>query len=592
VSLETVKKALEVTRFIWVDDAFHQPRKKLEELIELHPEVAASIVEFADLIKVRQYKDITADLAQRVKELPEDRETVVRDAFLAADAEADEGRELPHNLLQSICDQLGVQAKDRLTFPQGEELIESLTDEAKEIALVLDLKETGSPDRGLDLLQRLHKRPFGGLAFIVTHEATLPTESQQESELTSKLEAMGVADMPVTVIAKERLDGGDIEHAFTVALKRAGLRKALRSVLYKADEIVRKTIGKVVKELLALQPERLEEYVFRRGRDEGESELEVIERALSASISRELRKFMSTDSAAADATRLLRALQGTELDAKAEDAGDLLEGLRRAEMWDDGEVVNDALRPLANGDVFEFDAAEASLPPSDKLFVLLGQPCDIQLRPTGRRVTEVAMLVPLSPMLGVGPPPDANGNDDDDDDADKDPELPFLFLGKRYRMRLRETAYIRLSVLDLATFRSDGRVAVTEWQAKKTTPLVDLMQGPSKVYAARIAVPSHLLANPAPTGAPQLQADEQLLLTLSAEGPWKHCRAPCHMPRFKSEDLKLPQRVTWRLIRKGRVRAPYSTFMLERVLGLMGRRAFDNDYIKPIPKEPDPLDEN
>jgi hypothetical protein len=580
MDLTAVKAALGITRIIWIDDAFYQRSAELENLIARYPDVAAEFDELAGLIAAREFRDVDAELAEQVADMSDDRQVALRDALLAADAVRDPGEELPRDALEAVCGVLGVDPADRLAFDAGEHIIAQIgADGAADVVFVVDLKDAGGPaDRGLDLLRRLDEVRFAGVTFILTHEAILPTESEQEAELTLRLADQGVTGMPVTVIAKDRLAGGDaVEETFVVALKRAGLRHALRPVLAMATQVVGSALSEVIAELLALEPERLERYVYGRGQAEGESELHVIERALTARMSRALRTFMATDDAAADATRKLRALEGVALETTAADPGDLLEKLRQAEMWDEGEVVNQALRPLANGDVFELDPAEPGVVSSEKLFVLLAQPCDVILRPKGTRDAEVGMLVPISPALPNKAPPDPQ--EIDVADGDKDPELPFRLLGQRYRMRLREIAYVRLSVLDLAAFRTDGRVVVEKGQV----PPAGLLKGAAAVYAVRTEVAAAELAKPAPTGAPAPLADERLLLTMSDVSPWRQSRMAVHVPRVTKEGLTLRQRVTWRLRRKGRVRPPYSTFMLERVLGLLGRRAFDNDYtVEPI----------
>lgn len=276
----------------------------------------------------------------------------------------------------------------------------------------------------------------------------------------------------------------------------------------------------------------------------------------------------------------LRALQSVALDNKPADSGPILSDLRNAEVWDDGEIINSALTPLANGDVFKLDDAEPDCPKSPRLFVVLGQPCDLALRSDGRRVSNVAMLVPLIELRDDGTPlPDPN--DPDEDDGVKAPAFPFRMNGKRFRLDLRSTAYVKLSILDLACFRPDGRVRVELGH----TPHSALLAGARAIYGDRTKPADDMLAAQ-PLGnqaAPALVSlDERLLLTMSDGKPWDRIRLGARLAAFEpgaGHHLKpLRDRVSWYLRRFGRIRAPYSSFLLERALRTLGRRAFDSDF--------------
>lgn len=572
--LADVKTALGVGRIVWIDDMFGQAKPELALLAMRHPEVAAGFPELRDLLAARDYRDVADDVAQVIQDQPDERQEEIGQALLQADAVPDPADELPLGALEAACDALGVAPQDRLGFDDGEAFIVAGTAGA-DVAIVIDLKDAGGPERrGLDLLDRCREVGFAGVAFIMTHDATIETEAAQEAALRGDMAAD--AALPVTVIAKDRLRAdGDVEAAMAVALKRAGLRQVLRPLLSQTGRLVADTYEEVTASLLQLEPERLQRYVYGSAADEGESELQVVERMISAGLSRAVRRFMATDAVALETTRRLRDLPDIALDIAADGPGEAIADLRQAELWDEGDVVNPSYRPLANGDVFEVDAVEPGVPVTGRLFVLLGQPCDVALRPKGTRVSDVAMLVPLFPGDGE----EAEPENVDLADGEKAPDLPFTLFGKLYQMRLRELAYVRLSILDLATFRSDGRVMVEQGQAM---PL-GMPKGSAAIYAAATNAALAVLGGAAPAGQPTLLPDERLLLTMSANAPWKQVRSACHLPPVTRDGVALRKRVTWRLRRKGRLRPPYSTFMLDRVLGLQGRRAFDKDYTAAAP---------
>ena len=397
--LEDVKRTLGVERFVWIDDMFGQERPELANLVMRHAEVAAAFPELGGLLAAREYRDVADDVAQAIGDLPDRRREEIGQALLQADARPDPADELPLNALEAACDALGVAKEDRLTFDQGERFIAG-EEAVADVAIIIDLKDAGgSAQRGLNVLERCRQAGFPGIAFIMTHDATVATEAEQEAILCGGMAADG---LPVTVIAKDRLKaGGDVEAAMTVALKRAGLRQVLRPLFASTGDLIGDTYARVSQRLLALEPERLQKYVYGAGAVEGESELHVVERALSAGLSQAVRRFMATDQAAMETTRRLRELQDIQLDAEVDGPGATLTELRQAELWDDGDIVNACFRPLSNGDVFEMDTVEPGIAAADRLFVLLAQPCDVMLRPKGQRVLEVGMLVPLVPAAAA-----------------------------------------------------------------------------------------------------------------------------------------------------------------------------------------------
>ena len=138
-----------------------------------------------------------------------------------------------------------------------------------------------------------------------------------------------------------------------------------------------------------------------------------------------------------------------------------------------------------------------------------------------------------------------------------------------------------MGVLDLACLRSDGCVRVEAGHAAPTA----LLAGGKFIYADRTAAADASLAGPVPAvkqPGQRLPIDDRLLLTMSDVKPWHlirlGTRLGAYAPAAGHHMQALPDRVTWFLRRDGRIRAPYSAFLLERALRTLGRRAFDTDY--------------
>ena len=110
-------------------------------------------------------------------------------------------------------------------------------------------------------------------AFILTHEADKKGEVQKEAELLGLMETDEALQIPICVVAKERLltpdEDGDVAEDLMIAVKRAALRKSFSAVVYSAKDVVAAAFDVAAKALLSVPPEQLEEYVFERGYKEG-----------------------------------------------------------------------------------------------------------------------------------------------------------------------------------------------------------------------------------------------------------------------------------------------------------------------------------
>lgn len=567
MAIDDIKAALGINRIVWVDDVFAQSGPELSDMVIAHPAGAEAFPELADLLDaIRAGRDVGSSVGQVIADLKPQRRDELRAAVLAAEAKEPKFKsdELPQDVVEAACTVLDVEKGDRLSFEEAAKLTVDLAGADQEIGYVIDLNESGGADeRGLAMLAELAGRGSKAIAFILTHAATEETEGTEERRLREGLGDPGDSlAMPVTVIAKKRLERG-IATAFEVGFKRAGLRSALHRVLVAARSTIIPAFDDAAKTLLQIAPEPLERHVYIRGRAEGVSELHVVERSVSAVISQQLRKFFGSDTVAIESLKSLRSLGDVELPGPAPDAKEALASLRRAEVWDDEETVNSAWSPLANGDVFQLDGSEEETRNQRRRFVLLGQPCDLILRASGTRGQNEAMLITLK-------------EDQGGEQREKVPRLPFLLDGKHWKLDFSDIAYVRLDVLDLACFRQDGRVRLDVGHAASPS----LLPGLAAVYRGRTEYLDGLLAAAAPTEAPAL--DEKLFLTMSDSrflkdvriGQRKAARAADRGTQREA----LPERVAWNLRRIGRIRVPYSSALLEQMLLLMGRRAFDLDF--------------
>jgi hypothetical protein len=568
-------------RTIWIDDQFNEaPPEKLADLLLNGWEVAVqcNFDELKAILPKAEYgaDAVRVELVEKLTELTPRRRNEMQAAVLVRETMegAIPSRELSEPTIDKICTLLGVHTEDRWTFDNAEGGLARLcADGDADVSYIVDLNDAGrSVTRGLEILKLLRDEKSKGTAFILTHDAAAKGEATKEAELRGALvEDENELSIPICVIAKQRLfeleDDRDIEETLRISIKRAGLRRSLSEVVFRAQSTVHAAFGSAAAGLLRVPPEQLEAYVFERGYKEGVSELHVVERVLTSHIAQELRMFFGTDRDVIISTRRLRALRAIELKAVPTDPDPNLAAFRLAEVWESEELINSALAPIACGDVFEADSHENSVKNIVRKFILLAQPCDIALRPEGKeRSQKTAFLVPLTKVKGKVT-------------SEKNAKLPLLpcKLGEdHWACDFRNATTIKTAILDLASFRTDGRVRVDENQE----PPIDLLEAQHRIYQKRTAPLSKAIQFAQTTGD-----NIALQLCFSAEGDFKHFHfGVLHEGSAEDKGRKipaLPRRVTWHLRRSGRVRMPYSVALLDQYLGIMSRQVFDLDYMNP-----------
>jgi hypothetical protein len=574
-------------RVIWIDDCFNDTPAQLARLLvnSLETAKACEFPELASALESHQFDPSRAEasIVQILTDAEPDRVAAIKATFFDREGVQKEFAtgELSAAAIERTCELLGVTADDRWTFDKADgQLAALLAAGDADVSYVVDLNEAGgSKIRGLDILRTLWDGNSAGTAFILTHESDAAGESRREAELRQAFADAGRANplgIPICVIAKERLYGNSdapnaMEEALRIAIKRAGLRRSVFEVLARARGELEFAFDEAATRLLSIPPEQLEAHVFERGYKEGVSELHVVERALTAHIAQHLRSFFGVDEAVQRSARRLRALRNIELNSIGAPPDANLAAFRQAEVWESDAVINRAYTPIACGDVFETDASELATKSSTKRFVLLGQPCDISLRPDDKkRAQDTAFMVPLK-KKGLSA-------------TDRDPKaplLPFKLDGDQWSCDFRNATMVKLSVLDLASFRSDGRVCVDEGHA----PSGDLLVGQHKVYQERTAAAAKALQAAIPILSGSGAVDANLQLSFASNDAFKHI----HCATFEAESRTKtdgvltihPKRVTWRLRRCGRVRMPYAASMLDQYVSVMSRQAFDLDYMTP-----------
>lgn len=579
MELKEVLKALGADRVIWIDDTFKKSPNQLADLLFGRPEIAAKCddAEIAQIAETIEYdsEDARHRLRQLVQDMKPDAQAALSARFFEEEAKAGTmpTPELQSTVVNAVCSLLSIQDGDRWTFDDARSKVESTcaSDDAA-VSYIIDLNEAGGNDKeGIEVLKSLQRHGSKGTAFLLTHAVEKQHEADKEQELQIHLVGPDeVAHVPVCVISKGRLSeaAGDDEAtaaALRIAIKRAGLRRSVHEVLKKVRPGLEVAFKDVAKKLLEIPPEQLDEFVVERGFVEGMSELHVVERAITAQVSQMVRQVFASDPSVLVSTARLRTLRAVSLaGGAAPQLHQHLDGFRRMEVWESDELINKSFSPLACGDIFETDAIELPAGGASRRFLLLGQPCDISLRGERDRDQDSALLIPLKKQ----DPAAATG-----ENKPKMRALQFKVDGEQWECDFRNATSARLAILDLASFREDGRVRFDAGQEID----IPLLAGLKKVIEERVK-PAHA----ALTG--QEPKPYLLQLCFRSNAPFNQVHhGVLESPKqksFQGVNVDLPKRVTWRLRRAGRIRMPYAAALLRDYLSVQGRDAFDLDFTK------------
>ena len=163
----------------------------------------------------------------------------------------------------------------------------------------------------------------------------------------------------------------------------------------------------------------------------------------------------------------------------------------------------------------------------------------------------------------------------------KMPYLPFRLDGVQWACDFRNGTMVKLSILDLASFRPDGRVRVDEGAfllprsfllVNKVSMACEPRRRIERLRRRRLLKRIGIV-------------DFNLQLSFVSNEPFNHIHCGTFEPgsRTKANGVwtTYPKRVTWRLRRCGRIRMPYAAALLDQYVRVMSRQAFDLDYMTP-----------
>jgi hypothetical protein len=345
-------------------------------------------------------------------------------------------------------------------------------------------RETGSSgnEEGLDPAARALDAEHDHIVGLLTGKPEIGGEEAAAADWAGRAR---VARADLVVVNKQLLDASAAERVGEAVEQ---LRQTLQaSQLRQLRETVRTSLSDGIAEAVKIVEERapsvIEDLVFRKSREGGEWEGDTWFRLYGTLGFDKARRRVALDLQTRQAIRDVRNLLHWRPQPEDGSSAELAREVQNAECYDDADYLNGAGLPIANGDLFETKAGTA--------YILVGQPCDLMLRPDGRaRNPQTATLLPIKP---------GSGNVAGASSAYRFPPGSPLGEGD-WEVRFRPEHHVAFDVLDLVSFNTEGRAA---FKAPKGTAVEPLLPGLQRRHDAIEATVEGL--------APQLEQVTELL---------------------------------------------------------------------------------
>ncbi len=447
-------RACDISIVVWVDDQFaetawttEQIMEKVEQIIHTHdplPLVAARIRDQAGsdfLTELRVQLEQDEDLAMR---LTEDLSDAARP-----------GNELSREVRALFIDAIGLDVK-RLSHAQWMEQSDSLLAADRGALYLIDndfTREHRGPDMGRGIISLLLSEATRHRAFCVLFTKSA-TNEEPVPELTQQSRAF-------LVLAKSTFHQDQDAKRFVYEMRRILTHLLMLEILAERRTEVQCRMDDGWRAIQQVSVSSLDALLFARPGDEGASELETVGR-LWALVGQ--RGSPSSGAIAmAGMVRAIREADSSGLSGPVRQLPDFVTKLGEQQFFVAGDIVNLQHCQLANGDIFEYEGTQAGF---RKQWILLWQPCDLALRPDGRRDTESAWLVPF-----VTTDEHSLRSDTGRVSLIKSGKCFFIEMHKAengiLEFQLNRARIGSLQVLDLASLSPTGAVC---WEETKTLP--------------------------------------------------------------------------------------------------------------------------
>lgn len=342
---------------------------------------------------------------------------------------------------QYLTPQLFVQEKDNILAE---------LDEYHQLMILVDHKLEDVGRDGEEILEQISNREFVNCAifsgtFHIDEELDKWNSSQDKANIFK--------------LSKERLLSDD-EDVILEGLRSVLWLKQISRVKDQTKDIFEGALVFMNNELDNIDPATFHKVVLDRSEKEGCWEFETLMRIVSAFIGLGVKDRM-TNGGYADFQKLSSSLRQIKNDAFAHKADEkIIKRIIEEETYENSDFINKTFSQICNGDIFRIGK-------SSREFILLCQPCNLEIRPNGKRKKDnydQFYLVPLRILA--------------DGEQKKTFEIELRSMGDTQKRVAELPNYQRVSLalLDLVSFNEKGKAIINLKQTVENHPQKNVIQ--------------------------------------------------------------------------------------------------------------------
>lgn len=289
-------------------------------------------------------------------------------------------------------------------------------------------------------------------------------------------------------LSKERLEVEDGNYEpFISGLMNILWVKHIESIKDHTKEIFQKAFDKTIDRYLDIQPPTYKQVIVDSSQKEGCREIDTTLRLIQIILDKEIKEAITEESLSQINNEInsISAIRPTDIIHQYPEVDKQAKFFFKDERFLDGDIINSLYTPLQNGDVFKIDKT---------LYILLCQPCNISIRPDGKRGShdyDTGFLVKLDltkeisvsknhPFFSIWDGVESGFLKDDRPvpeelklykkeiqelfELENSANVPLKFEignpGKLYTVRLKDFRTFSLSLLDSVSFNKEGKAII------------------------------------------------------------------------------------------------------------------------------------
>jgi hypothetical protein len=340
----------------------------------------------------------------------------------------------------------------------------TLLDVGKRALVLFDVNfkdETGEGDdeSGLQAARQALEVTNDHVVGILTTKAGVGQEEAAAGDWAARAH---IARADLVVINKKLLGSSDSDDLTRLVEQIRTVLQAsqIGELRHKVQACLEQALAETAASVGGNTPQVLEDLVFRSSREGGEWEGDTWFRLYATLGLKQAREQLAGDASVRRAIEDVRNLLHSRQASPHEDSKALACKVEQAEAYAEAGYLNGAGLPIANGDLFQAQGGA--------VYVLVGQPCDLALRPNGRaRSPSSAMLLPVKKLAEHGMAERGSA-------YALPPGGPFE--EGEWEVGFRPEYPVAFDVLDLVSFNVDGQATLNPVASKRLLPLLPGLQ--------------------------------------------------------------------------------------------------------------------